>query len=99
MATLSIPDAFVVQITGGDKSSLTFNSHADLILNNPARKSTGRALVTGGNGLLIVNYANDFKAGVLVRGQVRLPDLKAPPPGVATDRGVADANGNLYKVD
>jgi len=99
MSTLTVPDAFVVQISGGDQGSLTFNEHADLILSNPSRSSSGRALVAAGGNQLIINWASDFTGGVAIAGQVQLPNLSEVPPGVTTDIVRVDAAGNLYRAD
>lgn len=99
MAQLSVTERFSVVTTTGDHGSLEANSHGDLYLKNPARRSGGRALVPSGSNTLVINWANDFSGGVQIQGKIRLPNLGPPPSGVETDRVLVDAEGNLYKAD
>lgn len=95
--------SLTITTTTGDKSTFTFNEHSDVILDNPVRKSGGRALVTGHDDCLVINYANDFTGGVVVNGLslagVNAKDLPTAPGGVNTFDIVMDASGKLYKKD
>ena len=83
----------------GEKGSLDVNSAGDLSLENPARKSKGRALVPGVDNTLVVNLDGDFKGGTMLHGKIIMPNLQAPPAGVTTDRVLVGPDGTLYRAD
>lgn len=91
--------SFTVETNAGDKPTFTFNTAGDFIMDNPARKSSGRALVANVEDVLVINFAKDFAGGVHIDGLSRLVNLKTAPAGVNTFDIVVDKDGNVYKKD
>lgn len=87
-------------LTEGEQSSLSLHSSGDLVLSNPHRNATGRALVPAGiageKSLLVMNFGQDFTAGVQIQGPICLPNLQEP-----ANKGsfvvVMDEAGNLHR--
>ncbi len=99
MSTLTIPDDYTINVTGGHNSQLTFTQAGDLLLENPSRGSAGRALVPDAGDMLTINYGKEFNGGVQIAGQVKLPDVAPAPAGTGTEILQVDANGVVYKAD
>jgi len=99
MATITGTENVTLATDSGAIGSLDVNSEGDLTLSNPNRGAKGRALVPGGDNTLVVNYNGDFTGGTMLHGKIIMPNLGAPPAGVATDRVLIGPDGTLYRAD